>query len=63
VSIGRGRADTVWVLTAAGDVFIPLAEVIDLWPDVEPASAGLARSAISVTGGAKQATPLTGEMK
>jgi hypothetical protein len=63
VSITRGRADAVWVLTAPGDVFIPPAEVIDLWPDVEPASAVLARSAISVTGGAKKATLLTGEMK
>jgi len=32
VSVGRGRADTLWVLAGAGDVFIPLAAVIDLWP-------------------------------
>ena len=32
VSVGRGRAETIWVFTGEGDVFIPFAELLDLWP-------------------------------
>jgi hypothetical protein len=32
VSIGRGDVATLWVYTHAGDEFIPLAEVVDVWP-------------------------------
>jgi hypothetical protein len=31
VSVGRGQAGTVWLFTSGSDVFIPLADVIDLW--------------------------------
>jgi hypothetical protein len=34
VSVGRGRANIVWVFTAEGDVFIPFAELLDLWPTI-----------------------------
>jgi hypothetical protein len=32
VSTGRGDVGTLWVYTNAGDEFIPLAEVVDVWP-------------------------------
>jgi hypothetical protein len=32
VSTGRGDVGTLWVYTHAGDRFIPLAEVVDVWP-------------------------------
>ena len=38
VSVGRGRAETIWVFTGEGDVFIPFAEVIDLWPTTSSGS-------------------------
>ena len=32
VSVGRGRASTIWIFTGEADIFIPFAELIDLWP-------------------------------
>jgi AICAR transformylase/IMP cyclohydrolase PurH len=31
VSVGRGRASTLWLFAHGSDVFIPFADVIDLW--------------------------------
>jgi hypothetical protein len=31
VSAGRGRADTVWVFVNGDDVFISLADVVEVW--------------------------------
>jgi hypothetical protein len=32
VSVGRGCAATIWVVTPAGDMFIPVIEVVGVWP-------------------------------
>ncbi len=37
VSVGRGRAVTLWVFSNGRDVFIPTSDVVDVW---EAASAG-----------------------
>jgi hypothetical protein len=34
VSVGRGRADSIWVVTPAGDMFIPFTEVVEVRPAV-----------------------------
>ena len=31
VSVGRGQVGTLWVFTGGRDVFIPLADVVDVW--------------------------------
>ena len=31
VSVGRGRTETLWILTRDGDAFVGLADVDDLW--------------------------------
>ena len=33
VSAGRGRTSTLWLFTGGEDVFVPTAEVRDLWED------------------------------
>jgi hypothetical protein len=32
VSVGRGQVGSLWVFTGARDVFIPFADVVDVWP-------------------------------
>jgi hypothetical protein len=31
VSVGRSRACTLWLFSNGADVFVPLAEVVDVW--------------------------------
>lgn len=31
VSAGRGRAETLWIFINGHDVFIPIADVVDVW--------------------------------
>jgi hypothetical protein len=39
VSVGRSGAGTIWVVTDENDVFIPLAELIELWPTMSSENA------------------------
>ncbi len=36
VSAGRGATSTLWVFTGGADVFVPTAEVRDVWEDQYP---------------------------
>ncbi len=39
VSAGRGRTATLWLFTGGEDVFVPTAEVRDIWEDLPSRSA------------------------
>jgi hypothetical protein len=32
VSAGRGQVGSLWVFTSGGDLFIPFADVVEVWP-------------------------------
>jgi hypothetical protein len=32
VSVGHARARTIWLFSNGDDVFVPAADVVDLWP-------------------------------
>jgi len=36
VSAGRGATSTLWLFTGGADVFVPTAEVRDVWEDQYP---------------------------